>query len=302
MKLDPAYIFDTHTHLMDPKFSGETEDIIADLRAHHVQGFTEIGFDLASSREAVRLAEHYAALRQQAVDLHVENVDKMPEVYAAAGFHPEHADQVNASALAEIRRLAASPRVVAIGEIGLDYHFTRDAYRKAAELAGREPDPEDLASADPEPDIQRDSFRQMLRLARELGKPVNIHSRDAAQDTYDILVAEQGYENSGILHCFGYSVEMADRFVKLGMYLGIGGVVTFKNARKLKEVVEKIPLEHLVLETDAPYMAPTPYRGTRNDPRNLPYIAAAVAEIKKMHPEDVIRITTENAARVYRIG
>ena len=95
---------------------------------------------------------------------------------------------------------------------------------------------------------------------------------------------------------------MAERFVKLGMYLGIGGVVTFKNARKLKEVVEKIPLEHLVLETDAPYMAPTPYRGTRNDPRNLPYIAAAVAEIKKMHPEDVIRITTENAARVYRIG
>ena len=142
----------------------------------------------------------------------------------------------------------------------------------------------------------------MLQLARALGLPINVHSREAAQDTYDLIVEEHGYENSGIIHCFGYPVEMAERFVKLGLYVGVGGVVTFKNARKLKEVVERIPIERIVLETDCPYMAPVPKRGTRNDPRNLPYVVEEIAALRQMDPAEVIRITTENAKRVYRIS
>lgn len=301
-------IFDTHCHLLDSRFSGEMETIIGGLYDREVQGFTEIGFDLPSSEAGVRLAEHYASLKKEAIayrdagKLSEEDWQRMPEVYAAVGIHPDHSDTLTPEVYDALRDLSKSLRVVAIGEIGLDYHYTREGIRKTAEKLGKEPDPEALLAADPEPEIQKRTFREMLRLAREVKLPINIHSRDAAKDTYDILVEERGFEQGGIVHCFGYSYEMAEQFAKLGMMIGIGGVVTFKNARKLIEVAEKLPLESIVLETDSPYMAPTPYRGTRNDPGNLPYIAAKIAELKGMHPEDVVRITTENAARVYRIA
>ena len=199
------------------------------------------------------------------------------------------------------KRAGIRKKIVAIGEIGLDYHYTREGILRRAAASGQEPDPESLATADPEPEIQKACFRRMLQLSRALGLPINVHSREAAQDTYDLIVEEHGYENSGIIHCFGYPVEMAERFVKLGLYVGVGGVVTFKNARKLKEVVERIPIERIVLETDCPYMAPVPKRGTRNDPRNLPYVVEEIAALRQMDPAEVIRITTENAKRVYRI-
>ena len=300
-------IFDTHCHLTDPKFAGEREEIIEGLYEHEVQGFTEIGFDVPSSEAAVALAEHYEALRQdaeKAMEAGAQEAgisSRIPEVYAAVGIHPDHADCLNADACEALRKLALSKRVVAIGEIGLDYHYTREGIIKRAEKQGQEPDPEALKTADPDPEIQKQTFRTMLQMARELRLPINIHSRDAAKDTYDILVEEKGYEQSGIVHCFGYSYEMAKQFVKLGMMIGIGGVVTFKNARKLVEVAEKLPIEHIVLETDSPYMAPAPYRGVRNDPGMLPYVAAKIAELKGMKVEDVVRITTENAIRVYRL-
>ena len=277
-------IFDTHAHLCDAAFDTDREAIIADLGAHGVGAFTEIGFDLPSSRAALALAERY------------------PQVYAAVGFHPDHSDHLREEDVETLRQMVEhDKKIVAIGEIGLDYHYTREGILRRAAAAGKEPDPESLATADPEPEIQKACFRRMLQLARELGLPINVHSREAAQDTYDLIVEERGYENSGIIHCFGYPVEMAERFVKLGLYVGVGGVVTFKNSRKLKEVVERIPIECIVLETDCPYMAPVPKRGTRNDPRNLPYVVEEIAALRQMDPAEVIRITTENAKRVYRI-
>ena len=278
-------IFDTHAHLCDAAFDDEREAIIADLGAHGVGAFTEIGFDLPSSRAALALAERY------------------PQVYAAVGFHPDHSDHLRDEDVETLRQMVENnQKIVAIGEIGLDYHYTREGILRRAAASGQEPDPESLATADPEPEIQKACFRWMLQLARALGLPINVHSREAAQDTYDLIVEEHGYENSGIIHCFGYPVEMAERFVKLGLYVGVGGVVTFKNARKLKEVVARIPIERIVLETDCPYMAPVPKRGTRNDPRNLPYVVEEIAALRQMDPAEVIRITTENAKRVYRIS
>ena len=278
-------IFDTHAHLCDAAFDDEREAIIADLGAHGVGAFTEIGFDLPSSRAALALAERY------------------PQVYAAVGFHPDHSDHLRDEDVETLRQMVENDqKIVAIGEIGLDYHYTREGILRRAAASGQEPDPESLATADPEPEIQKACFRRMLQLARALGLPINVHSREAAQDTYDLIVEEHGYENSGIIHCFGYPVEMAERFVKLGLYVGVGGVVTFKNARKLKEVVARIPIERIVLETDCPYMAPVPKRGTRNDPRNLPYVVEEIAALRQMDPAEVIRITTENAKHVYRIS
>lgn len=277
-------IFDTHAHLCDAAFDEDREAIIADLGAHGIGAFTEIGFDLPSSRAALALAERY------------------PQVYAAVGFHPDHSDHLRDEDVETLRQMVENDKkIVAIGEIGLDYHYTREGILRRAAASGQEPDPESLATADPEPEIQKACFRRMLQLARELGLPINVHSREAAQDTYDLIVEEHSYENSGIIHCFGYPVEMAERFVKLGLYVGVGGVVTFKNSRKLKEVVERIPIERIVLETDCPYMAPVPKRGTRNDPRNLPYVVEEIAALRQMDPAEVIRITTENAKRVYRI-
>lgn len=277
-------IFDTHAHLCDAAFDEDREAIIADLGTHGVGAFTEIGFDLPSSRAALALAERY------------------PQVYAAVGFHPDHSDHLRDEDVETLRKMVENDqKIVAIGEIGLDYHYTREGILRRAAASGQEPDPESLATADPEPEIQKACFRRMLQLARALGLPINVHSREAAQDTYDLIVEEHGYENSGIIHCFGYPVEMAERFVKLGLYVGVGGVVTFKNARKLKEVVARIPIECIVLETDCPYMAPVPKRGTRNDPRNLPYVVEEIAALRQMDLAEVIRITTENAKRVYRI-
>lgn len=281
---ESSEIFDTHAHLCDAAFDDEREAIIADLGAHGVGAFTEIGFDLPSSRAALALSERY------------------PQVYAAVGFHPDHSDHLRDEDVETLRKMVENDKkIVSIGEIGLDYHYTREGILRRAAASGQEPDPESLATADPEPEIQKACFRRMLQLARALGLPINVHSREAAQDTYDLIVEEHGYENSGIIHCFGYPVEMAERFVKLGLYVGVGGVVTFKNSRKLKEVVERIPIERIVLETDCPYMAPVPKRGTRNDPRNLPYVVEEIAALRQIDPAEVIRITTENAKRVYRI-
>ena len=291
-------IFDSHAHMNDESFEEDRSPVIENLESSGIGYFTEIGFDMPSSLKAVELAGRYA------------------NVYAAVGFHPDHSDRCREEDIIQLRKMVEEDRVgvcgvqgdaghgkiVAIGEIGLDYHYTRESIAERALKAGKEATPEELEGADPEPEIQRETFGKMLRLARELKMPINVHSRDAAKDTYDMIVSEGGYENGGIIHCFGYSLEMAKLYVKLGMCVGIGGVVTFKNSRKIKEVVENIPIENIVLETDCPYMAPVPLRGTRNEPRNLVYVADKIAELKNMTVDEVIRITTENAKRVYRIG
>lgn len=296
--IDVTQIFDTHAHLNDDSFSEDRDGLIRGLGASGITAFAEIGYDMPSSRMALELARKY------------------PNVYAAVGFHPDHSDVLRDKDIDELRDMVEKDRagalngkemdtgfkIVAIGEIGLDYHYTREGITETAHKAGKEPSAEELEAADPDPEIQKDTFRRMLKLAHELKLPINVHSRDAAKETYDMIVSEKGYENGGIIHCFGYSLEMAKLYARLGMCVGIGGVVTFKNSKKIKEVAENLPIENIVLETDCPYMAPVPNRGTRNHPGNLIYVAEKIAELKQMKVEDVIRITTENAKRVYRIS
>ncbi len=212
------------------------------------------------------------------VDRVLKLAEQYPFIYAAVGIHPEDAKELNEENFGWLREKAMHPKSVAIGEIGLDYYWdTTDR------------------------DTQKKWFERQMELARELKLPLVIHSRDAANDTYHMLKDARADELGAIIHCFSYSVEQARQYLNMGFYLGIGGVITFTNAKKLKEVVEYAPLEQLVLETDCPYLAPVPYRGKRNDSTYLTYIAQQIAELKKIDYDEVIRVTSENAKRFYRL-
>lgn len=200
-------------------------------------------------------------------------------VYGAIGIHPSESAELNEEAFAKIRQQCQADKCVAVGEIGLDYYW-------------EEPDRE----------LQREWFIRQLNLAREVQKPVIIHSRDAAKDTVDIMRAERAEEIGGVIHCYSYTVETAKSFLDMGFYFGIGGVLTFKNARKLKETVEYLPLERIVVETDCPYLAPVPNRGKRNSSLNLPHVIAALAELKGVDEETVRQVVWENAHRLYRLS
>jgi len=205
-------------------------------------------------------------------------MDKYPFVYGAIGIHPEECGNMTKEDLKFLRENCKHKKCLAIGEIGLDYYW-------------------------PEPDheIQKEWFVRQLELAREVGLPVVIHSRDAAKDTMDLMKAHHGEEIGGVIHCFSYSKEIALEYVKMGFYIGVGGVVTFKNGVKLKEVVEAVPMERIVLETDSPYLAPVPNRGKRNDSGNLLYVAEEIARIKGISVEEVCERTWENACRLYKL-
>lgn len=200
-----------------------------------------------------------------------------PFLYAAVGVHPSDVDDLNEDTYAWLRQQTTLQKTVAVGEIGLDYYWDKENR-----------------------DLQKMWFIRQLELARQLDLPVIIHSREAAADTMEIMKQYAG-ELSGVIHCFSYSLEQAREYVKMGFYLGIGGVVTFKNAKKLKEVVQEIPLEALVLETDSPYLAPVPNRGKRNSSLNLVYVAEEIAGLKGISYEEVVRQTTENAKKLYRL-
>ena len=196
-------------------------------------------------------------------------------MYAAVGLHPECLSKNSFDDLEIIKKLALSPKVVAIGEIGLDYYY--DIPR----------------------DLQKEIFIRQLELAAELSLPVNIHDREAHGDTLDIL---RRYRPKGILHCFSGSAEMAVEAVRLGMYLGFGGVVTFRNARKTVEAARAVPLENIVLETDCPYLSPEPNRGKRNDSSNIIFTAQKLAEIKGLSTEEILKVTKSNSERVYNVS
>lgn len=199
-------------------------------------------------------------------------------IKAAFGIHPEFADRLNEENFKYIEELCRLDECVAVGEIGLDCYW-------------------------PEPDvsIQKPWFERQMDLARRIGKPIVVHSRDAAQETYEMMKAAGAGDIGGVVHCFSYSKEMAKLFVDMGLYIGVGGVITFKNGKKLKEVVEYIPLEHIVLETDCPYLAPVPFRGKRNSSLLLPHVVGAISEIKGVSREEVERITWDNAHRLYHL-
>jgi len=201
---------------------------------------------------------------------------RYPHIYASVGVHPDEVGGMSEDACAKLLELSRNEKVVSIGEIGLDYHWM----------------------VQPK-EVQQKWFVRQIALAKEAGLPINIHSRDAAQDTFDIVKRENAGANGGIVHCYSYSVEIAREYLKLGFHFGIGGTCTYKNARVVKEVVADLPLEAIVLETDCPYLAPTPHRGERNDSRNLTYVAQAIAEIKGLTTEEVIEACARNARTVY---
>lgn len=253
-------IFETHAHYDDEAFDGDREELLAEFPAVGIGTVVNIGASIASTKTTVELAERY------------------PFIYAAAGVHPSDTAELDEGQMVWLEEMCARPKVVAVGEIGLDYYWD-----------------------EPDKEIQKRWFRRQLQLARKTDMPVVIHSRDAAKDTLDIIKEEHAADMGGVIHCFSYGVEMAREYLNMGFYLGIGGVLTFKNSRKLKEVVAYMPADRLVLETDSPYLAPVPFRGKRNSSLNLPYVIKAVSEIKNMSEEEVIRITEENARRMYRM-
>lgn len=214
------------------------------------------------------------ASSQRSLDLAAE-YDFM---YAAVGVHPSDCAELDDEKIEKLEEMSSFPKCVAIGEIGLDYYWP-----------------------EPEHDLQKKWFKRQIALAREVELPIIVHSRDAAADTVDILKSENAGELGGVVHCFSYSKEVAEECVKMGFYIGIGGVLTFKNGRKMKEVAEAIPMERIILETDCPYLAPEPFRGKRNSSLYLPYVVSAMAQIKGISEEEVISITEANAREMYRL-
>ncbi len=250
-------IIDTHTHIYDKQFEEDFDDVI-DRIENQLEGIVSIGFDLESSQKSVELAKKYNF------------------IHAVVGVHPVDISKYNDEVEKEIEKLALNEeKVVAIGEIGLDYHWM----------------------ADPK-DVQAEGFRKQMALAERVKKPVVIHTREALQDTLDILAEFPNVR--GILHCYPGSYEAAKPFLDR-YFLGIGGTLTFKNNRKTKELVEVLPLEKIVIETDCPYLTPVPFRGKRNEPIYTSYVAEEIARIKNISVEEVIKITTENAKKIYGI-
>ncbi len=250
--------FDSHAHLDDVRFDGEREEILDSLKDNGVGLVLNVGCDFASSERSVALAERYAF------------------VYAAVGSHPDDADHVDGALLDRYRALAAHPKVRAIGEIGLDYHY------------------EDVPRAQ-----QIIAFEQQLELAEALKMPVIVHEREAHGDAMDIV--RRHPEVRGVFHCFSGSKEMALWLAERGWYIGFTGVLTFKNARRAVEAAQALPLDRILIETDCPYMAPEPYRGRRNDSRYVPLVAKKLAELRGLTPEEAGRQTTENACRLFGI-
>lgn len=254
-------IFDTHAHYDDEAFDEDRESIIEELKTSNVGKIVNVGANLSSSQRSVDLANKYGFF------------------YAAVGVHPDDAAEIDDEGLNRLREMAANEKVVAVGEIGLDYYWNKE-----------------------NSDIQKKAFLAQIELAKELSLPIIVHSREAAKDTMDILASSDAAKTGGVVHCFSYSPEIALEAVKMGFYIGVGGVVTFKNAKKLKESVELIPMERILLETDCPYLAPDPFRGKRNSSLYLDYVVKEIASIKGIDEEKVIEITYKNALEMYGIG
>lgn len=260
-------IFESHAHYDDRQFDVDRETLLENLPFQNVGVIVNVGSDIRSSKESIMLAHQY------------------DYIYAAIGVHPDEVDTMKEADMEELSHMAKEDKVVAIGEIGLDY-FRKEgnAYKI----------------------VQKEWFCRQLDLAKEIEKPVIIHSRDAAEDTIQILrdfrKENPQIENPGVIHCYSYSPELAKEYVAMGFYIGIGGVVTFKNAKKLVETVAQIPLERILVETDSPYLCPEPNRGKRNDSSQIRYVMDRIADIRGITPEEVEKQTEMNARKMYRLS
>lgn len=260
-------IFETHAHYDDKAFDEDRAQLLGTMEQDGIGRIVNIAADLDSCRTTLALCGEF------------------PFIYAALGVHPSGTGELTdesvewLTGLIRKNSIKNKGKVVAVGEIGLDYYWEDN----------------------PPADTQKKWFARQLEMAREVKLPLVIHSRDAAKDTFDMIKAHRSFEEGGIIHCYAYSREMARDYLSMGFYFGIGGVVTFKNSRRLREVVEFLPIENIVLETDSPYLAPVPNRGKRNSSLNLPYIAQEIGRIKGMDMQRVIEITAQNAARLFGI-
>ena len=255
-----SLLFDTHAHYDDEQFDADRDALLASMPQSGVGLIVDPGCDLPSSRRAIALAERF------------------PHIYAAVGYHPENCAPYTDADLDVLRELAKHPKVVAIGEIGLDYYWEENPPRE----------------------FQQTVFRRQLALAQELDLPVIVHDREAHADS--LAIVREFPAVRGVFHCFSGSVEMARELWKLGWYVGFDGPVTYKNARKTVEVALEAPPDRILLETDSPYMAPVPVRGTRNDSRNVRYIAEKIAQLRGMETDALIALTAENGKRLFGIA
>ena len=254
-------IFESHAHYDDEAFDEDRKELLISLREHGIDKVINVGASLKSCEITLQLMKEYSF------------------IYGAMGVHPSETAQLNEENFAWLREQCACDKVVAVGEIGLDYHWK-----------------------EPEVPVQKLWFERQMELAKEVSLPVIIHSRDAAKDTLDMMKALCAGEIGGVVHCYSYTKELAREYLNMDYYFGIGGVITFKNSKKLKEAVEYIPLNKILLETDSPYLAPEPNRGKRNSSLNLPYVAQTVAELKGVTYEEVVEVTCRNACRLFRIA
>lgn len=250
-------IIDSHAHYDDEAFEEDRDNLLESMQSNGIEKIINVGANIKGSRTSIALSEQY------------------PFIYAAVGVHPSDTEELDEEKIAWLKEVSKKEKVIAIGEIGLDYYW-------------------------PEPDrkIQKKWFIRQMELAQEVNLPVIIHSRDAAQDTIEIL---KQFPANGVIHCYSYTKESAKEFLKMGYYFGIGGVLTFKNAKKLKEAVMEIPIERILLETDSPYLAPEPNRGKRNSSLNITYVVKELAQLKGISEEEVINITTENTKKLFHL-
>lgn len=253
-------IFDTHAHYDDEAFDADRRQLLESMEAGGVGRIVNVGASMRTSEQTVELTQQYDFL------------------YGAVGVHPNEVGGMIPEDIKQLKQWSASDKIVAIGEIGLDYHYD-----------------------EPSKELQYRWFEAQLELARELKLPVIIHSRDAAKDTVDMMKSLHAGEIGGVIHCYSYTKELAREFLDMDYYFGIGGVLTFANAKKLKEAVAYIPMDRLVLETDCPYLAPVPNRGKRNSSLNIAYVAEELARIKGISRQEIEQITWENGCRLYRM-
>jgi len=253
-------LFETHAHFDDEQFASDQHILIPALKEAGVTHIINCAASLKSCKSTMKL------------------MDKYPFVYGAIGVHPHDVKELDEDAASILYDYACHEKCVAIGEIGLDYHY---------DLSPR--------------DVQQEWFYEQIELAKELELPIIVHTREAMEDTYEILQDTDGGMNGGVIHSYTGSVEMAREFIKMGFHIGIGGMVTFPKVKKIIETVREIPLERLLIETDSPYLAPVPNRGHRNDSRNLVHIVNKIAEIRGISPEEVAEATMKNALELFRI-
>lgn len=251
-------IFESHAHYDDEAFEQDREELLASMQARGIGAVINVSASAEGIERTVELTQRY------------------PFIWGAVGVHPDEVGTMDSGTLERMRELCGEEKIVAVGEIGLDYYWDKENH-----------------------DRQKEWFVRQMDVAREMKKPIIVHSREAAADTLQVMKDARAGEIGGVIHCFSYAKEMAREYLNMGFYLGIGGVVTFKNARKLKEVVEYAPLESVLVETDSPYLAPVPNRGKRNSSLNLPYIIEEIARIKQVSAVEVERITEANARKLF---